>query len=123
MLPKLSPELSAERDYIFLHLGIPDDNERPETFNDITNLLRNYIEKIVSNEIYRQFYTTFCEVYLDANIMSLYEVLNEIRETNPKFRYQLKIKLKSKRHPTEVSVNKRGKVILTKQRTKFSSLF
>ena len=76
MLPKLSPELSAERDYIFLHLGIPDDNERPETFNDITNLLRNYIEKIVSDEIYRQFYTTFCEVYLDANIMSLYEVLN-----------------------------------------------
>ena len=55
--------------------------------------------------------------------MSLYEVLNEIRETNPKFKYRLKIKLKSKRYPTEVYVNKRGKVILTKQRTKFSSLF
>jgi len=118
------PELCGERDYIFLDLGIPDDNERPETFNDITNLLRNYIEKkIVSNEIYRQFYTAFCNIYLNANIMSLYEVLNEIRETNPKFKYRLKIKLKSKRYPTEVSVNKRGKVILTKQRTKFSSLF
>ncbi len=119
MLPELSPELYGERDYIFLELGIPDDNERSETFNDITNLLRNYIEKIVSNEIYR----VFCNIYLNANIMSLYEVLNEIRETNPKFKYRLKIKLKSKRYPTEVSVNKRGKVILTKQRTKFSSLF
>jgi len=120
MLPKLSFELNSERDYIFLWLSIPIDGDNNYK-DDILNLLKNYIEKIACDEITSELYIPFCKVYLDSNILSLYGILNEIRETIPKFRYRLSIKLKSKKYPTEISINNKDKVILTKQRTKMSS--
>ena len=105
-------------DYIKLNIrtGVTILSSPREIIDPIINFL---LDAYLLEYDHNTFYLT---VKQNANLGSLFQILNEIREINNLFRYCLQVKLKSKQYPSYIYINKKGKIIIVKQKKRILSL-
>ena len=102
--------------YLLTSLKLDDDND------DILNKLNNFIDiEIYADTSYnkQQYYY---QLHNNSNLINLVDNLDHIYENNKQFRYLLKFKLKSKKHPSTIHLSKKGNHVFTRQRSKNISI-
>lgn len=98
--------------YLLISLKLDDD------YDNILNILNSFIDfEIFSNN--NQYYY---QLHNDLNLIILVDILEHIYENNKQFRYLLKFKLKSKKHPSTIHINKKGEFVFTNQRIRNISI-
>ena len=103
---------------ISINLLIKDDIKKQEIINKVINFLND--TQFTSNESDDSIYIYVIDIY---TIDALEELLDEILNENIKtFRYSINKYEKGKKYPYNITINKNGKKIITKNRTKTSFL-
>ena len=101
--------------YLLTCLRFDDDND------DILNKLNNFIDiEIYADTSYNKQY--YYQLHNNSNLINLVDNLEHIYENNKQFRYLLKFKLKSKKHPSTIHLSKKGNHVFTRQRSKNISI-
>ena len=116
--------IEPDKEYIYLFIKVPEHTESVYNYAYIMdNILDStVVDSILSMELCREYYHVLISIKIDINIKTLLEKLNDIYKNNSKFRFLLQIQTNIYPYPSYIYTNKRGRLIIVKQKKRLLSL-
>ncbi len=110
--------MSAESDYIDLTIHDPTERHSTESFHIlITQILSHVGYEVLDEYNYRGFYM-YIHIQGSENACQVIILLDNLRSDQKKIRYNIQIHDPSKKWPSSVRINRKGRKIFTRQQTK-----